>query len=81
MNYLKKKILALKYYWPHLQIKKKLKINYVNNKIDFLIGTHSLQADVKFKNLSFVIIDEQHRFGVSQRLKLEKKEKRLILYF
>jgi ATP-dependent DNA helicase RecG len=40
-------------------------------EIDFLIGTHALiQEGVKFKNLAFVIIDEQHRFGVEQRAKL-----------
>jgi len=42
-------------------------------KIDFLIGTHSLIQDrVQFKDLSLVIIDEQHRFGVRQRAKLRK---------
>ncbi len=36
-----------------------------------IIGTHALlQEDVRFKNLSFVVIDEQHRFGVRQRSKL-----------
>ncbi len=39
-----------------------------------LIGTHALIEDpVKFKNLSYILIDEQHRFGVEQRLKLRKK--------
>ncbi len=39
-----------------------------NGIIKFVIGTHALiQPDVKFKNLQFVIIDEQHRFGVEQR--------------
>lgn len=43
-------------------------------KIDLLLGTHALiQEKVKFKNLSYVIIDEQHRFGVEQRLKLREK--------
>ena len=43
---------------------------------DLVIGTHSLiQERVKFKNLSFVIIDEQHRFGVEQRLKMREKGK------
>ncbi|MBX7182398.1 MAG: ATP-dependent DNA helicase RecG [Bacteroidia bacterium] len=42
--------------------------------IDILIGTHALIEDeVKFANLGFVVIDEQHRFGVAQRAKLWKK--------
>jgi len=37
-------------------------------KIDIVIGTHKLlQADVKYKNLGLVIIDEEHRFGVRQK--------------
>ncbi len=45
-----------------------------NGEIPILIGTHSLiQKQVKFKNLSFIIIDEQHRFGVKQRMELRKK--------
>lgn len=43
-------------------------------KIDLLIGTHALiQPDVMFKNLGFVITDEQHRFGVEQRRVLREK--------
>jgi ATP-dependent DNA helicase RecG len=43
-------------------------------EIDILIGTHAIIEDnVIFKNLKFVIIDEQHRFGVKQREKLIKK--------
>ena len=39
-----------------------------------VIGTHALfQKDVEFKNLGLVIIDEQHRFGVHQRLALREK--------
>lgn len=45
-------------------------------KINILIGTHALfTEDVKFKDLAYVIIDEQHRFGVQQRLNLSKKGK------
>ena len=43
-------------------------------EIDILIGTHALiQPDVQFKNLGFVITDEQHRFGVEQRRVLKEK--------
>ncbi|WP_432816100.1 ATP-dependent DNA helicase RecG [Ureibacillus chungkukjangi] len=45
-----------------------------NGEIDILIGTHALiQPDVIFKNLGFVITDEQHRFGVEQRRILRDK--------
>ena len=43
-------------------------------KTHILIGTHALIEDpVQFKNLGLAIIDEQHRFGVAQRAKLQKK--------
>lgn len=43
-------------------------------KIDALIGTHALfQDDVVFDDLALAIVDEQHRFGVNQRLALNKK--------
>ncbi len=43
-------------------------------KIDFVIGTHALFQDiVSFKKLGFVIIDEQHKFGVDQRFRLVSK--------
>ena len=43
-------------------------------KIDCLIGTHALIQDkVKFQNLGLAVIDEQHRFGVEQRVKLQQK--------
>ena len=46
-----------------------------NGSINILISTHSvLSDDVKFKNLSLVVTDEQHRFGVEQRANLSKKQ-------
>lgn len=47
-----------------------------NKEIDVIIGTHSLiEDDIEFSNLGLVITDEQHRFGVKQRLKLSNKGK------
>ena len=44
--------------------------------IDIIVGTHALLEDwVTFNNLGFVVIDEQHRFGVAQRARLWKKNK------
>ena len=46
-----------------------------NGEIPILIGTHALIAkSVEFEDLGLVIIDEQHRFGTNQRMKLAKKE-------
>ena len=45
-----------------------------NGEIDLIIGTHALfQKKIKFKKLGLVVIDEQHKFGVKQRLDLAKK--------
>ena len=43
-------------------------------EIDLLVGTHALfQSDVQFKDLAVAVIDEQHRFGVHQRMALQAK--------
>jgi ATP-dependent DNA helicase RecG len=48
--------------------------NLRNGNLNILIGTHALLEDVvQFNNLGFVVIDEQHRFGVGQRAKLWSK--------
>ena len=45
-----------------------------DGEIDIAIGTHALFSDdVTFRNLKYIIIDEQHRFGVLQRAKLREK--------
>src|SRR6202042_1310882 len=42
--------------------------------IDLVVGTHALfQDDVAFRDLALAIVDEQHRFGVHQRLALTRK--------
>jgi len=48
--------------------------NLRNGQADIAVGTHALiQEGVDFANLGAVVIDEQHRFGVKQRLALRKK--------
>ncbi len=50
----------------------------LNGTIHILIGTHALlEDDVQWQNLGFVVIDEQHRFGVAQRAKLWTKNRRV----
>ena len=57
------------------QSKRKLIHNQLEDgNLNLLVGTHALIEDkVKYKNLGFVVIDEQHRFGVEQRAKLWRK--------
>lgn len=46
----------------------------LSGELHILVGTHAVIEDaVQFKNLGFVVIDEQHRFGVAQRARLWKK--------
>ena len=48
-----------------------------DGSIDILVGTHAIfQEKVAYKNLGLAVIDEQHRFGVSQRLLLASKAER-----
>jgi ATP-dependent DNA helicase RecG len=48
--------------------------------VDILIGTHALFQDgVEFRDLGLVVIDEQHRFGVHQRLALQAKSQKTDL--
>jgi ATP-dependent DNA helicase RecG len=48
-----------------------------SGEIDILVGTHAIfQEKVGYRNLGLVVIDEQHRFGVSQRLLLSAKAER-----
>ena len=56
-------------------LKKKIIFDKVkNNKINIVFGTHSLfQKKILFNNLGYIIIDEQHKFGVKQRKLLSDK--------
>jgi ATP-dependent DNA helicase RecG len=46
----------------------------VDGVVDIVIGTHAIiQKEVNFKHLGFVVVDEQHRFGVAQRSTLRQK--------
>lgn len=57
-----------------LASKKQIQAKLASGDIRFIIGTHALiQESVSFKNLAMAIIDEQHKFGVEQRLKLTEK--------
>ena len=65
---------------------KKEKINIMKRmekgEIDLLIGTHAiLNEQMHFQNLGFIITDEQHRFGVSQREFLGKKGEKPDMLF
>ncbi len=56
------------------KVKKEILQRLENNKIDIIFGTHAIfQKKVIFKKLGLIIIDEQHKFGVSQRKRLSDK--------
>jgi ATP-dependent DNA helicase RecG len=50
-----------------------------DGKIDILVGTHAIfQEDVAFRDLGLAVVDEQHRFGVHQRMTLQGKGHRPV---
>jgi len=54
--------------------KKQILFDLENGKIHLLIGTHALiEESVQFSKLGIILIDEQHRFGVAQRYRLQSK--------
>ena len=62
--------------WLHGGLRKKEKLAAAEAQI--VIGTHALiERGVEFKRLALAVIDEQHRFGVEQRLKLGRKRARV----
>ena len=57
--------------------RRKALLGIASGEVQILIGTHALIEDrVQFANLGFVVIDEQHRFGVEQRARLWTKNRR-----
>ncbi|MDR3180436.1 MAG: ATP-dependent DNA helicase RecG, partial [Prevotellaceae bacterium] len=57
--------------------RRELSEQLLDGSLHLLVGTHALIEDgVQFKNLGFVVIDEQHRFGVEQRARLWRKNER-----
>ena len=76
---------VLKKYFPEYRVgylaggmtakeKREMKTRLKNGEIDILCGTHAIfQGDVEIPNLSFIVCDEQHRFGVAQRNSLAEK--------
>jgi ATP-dependent DNA helicase RecG len=67
--------LGVRIAWLHGGLRKKEKLAAAEAQI--VIGTHALiERDVEFKRLGLAVIDEQHRFGVEQRLKLGRKRAR-----
>jgi len=76
LNFFKSTGVKIKFLTGKSDIKEKKIIikDLETGQIDFLIGTHSLfQNNIIFKKLGFVIIDEQHKFGVKQRIELSNK--------
>ncbi len=56
------------------QEKREVYSKLAKGEVDVCVGTHALiQQNVEFKNLNLVVVDEQHRFGVSQRQTLQSK--------
>lgn len=55
--------------------KRELLLHLKSGKISFVVGTHALlQPSVTFSKIGMIIIDEQHKFGSEQRLKLQEKD-------
>jgi ATP-dependent DNA helicase RecG len=59
------------------RVRESILMGLIDGSIDIVIGTHAIfQETVAYKDLGLVVIDEQHRFGVSQRLMLTRKNRR-----
>src|SRR5207237_8497835 len=55
--------------------RRSLLASVASGEVHVLVGTHALiEEDVKFRDLGFAVVDEQHRFGVHQRLSVRQSE-------
>jgi len=75
-NYLKPFNIKIRLLTGKIKNKKEIYKDIQNKKVDLLIGTHAVyNSSISFKNLGLIIIDEQHKFGVKQRINLIEKAK------
>ena len=75
-NYMKPFKVRIRLLTGKIKNKKKIYDDIENNNVDLLIGTHAVyNSSISFKNLGLIIIDEQHKFGVKQRINLIEKAK------
>ena len=75
-NYLKPFNIRIRLLTGKIKNKKEIYKDIQNKKVDLLIGTHAVyNSSISFKNLGLIIIDEQHKFGVKQRINLIEKAK------
>ncbi|MCR2834039.1 ATP-dependent DNA helicase RecG [Parerythrobacter lacustris] len=59
------------------RVRESILMGLLDGSIDILVGTHAIfQDSVTYRDLALVVIDEQHRFGVAQRLQLAAKGRR-----
>jgi ATP-dependent DNA helicase RecG len=59
------------------RVREAILMGLLDGSIDMVVGTHAIFQDtVSYRNLALVVIDEQHRFGVGQRLMLAQKGRR-----
>ena len=73
-NYLKPFNIKIRLLTGKIKNKKEIYKDIQNKKVDLLIGTHAVyNSSISFKNLGLIIIDEQHKFGVKQRINLIEK--------
>jgi len=76
LNYLNPLLVSVELLTGNTPQKKRKEIlsNLNNGLVDILVGTHAIFEDkVIFNSLGMVVIDEQHRFGVTQRNRLLNK--------